>query len=419
MRDSSAANRVRIDLGGSLLSFVQIESMKSHLAAGQQRLESPGEDFTGWVRLPKEFNKQELRRIKETAEAIRHKCDAFVVIGIGGSYLGARAAIEMLADKGAGPAVYYAGHNVSGTYHAKLLEELQGKDVCICVISKSGTTIESNIAFALLKDLLAEKYGKEKAAERIYAITDPKSGTLRQEAEREGYESFAVPENIGGRYSVLTPVGLLPISVAGIDIDAMLSGAAEISDPLPFEEDGAAQYAAARNLLFSMGKVIEIFEICEPGMEYFSEWLKQLFGESEGKQGKGIFPASLQLSTDLHSLGQFLQEGNQIFFETILNVESPPRDMVVPESADESLAGLSMNQVNRAVVLGMMAAHQKAGIPMIRVDVPAMTPYYFGQLVYFFERACTLSGYLAGVNPFDQPGVEKYKAEMRKILSKL
>jgi glucose-6-phosphate isomerase len=419
MIDNPAANQVRIDLDASMLTYEELESMRSRLIAGQQRLESPEEGLTGWVRLPRKFDRQEVQRIKETAAVIRSKCDALVVIGIGGSYLGTRAAIEMLGEKGAKPAVYYAGQNISGTYHGELLAELADKDVCLCVISKSGTTMEPNIAFALLKNLLIGKYGKEEAAKRIYVVTNPKGGPFREEAEREGYESFAVPEDIGGRYSVLTPVGLLPISVAGIDIDAMLLGAAEMSDPLPFEADGAAQYAAARNRLFAMGKVIEVFESCEPRLLYFTEWLKQLFGESEGKQGKGIFPAALQLSTDLHSIGQFLQDGNQIFFETILNVNEPPRDLIIPQGVGKSLAGLSMNQVNRASVLGAMAAHRKAGIPMIRIDIPALTPYYFGQMVYFFERACALSGYLAGVNPFDQPGVEEYKAEMRRILAEL
>lgn len=419
MSDNPAAKQVRVDLGASTLTYEQLESMKGRLVEGQQWLECSEEALTGWVRWPREFDVQEVQRIKETADAIRDKCDAFVIIGIGGSYLGARAAIEMLGEKGMGPTVYYAGHNISGTYHSELLAELAHKDFCLCVVSKSGTTMEPNIAFALLKDLLIKKYGKEKAAERIYVVTNPKSGALREEAEREGYESFTVPEDIGGRYSVLTSVGLLPISVAGIPVDEMLLGAADMSKPLPFEEDGAALYAAARNRLFAMGKAIEIFESCEPRLQFFSEWLKQLFGESEGKQGKGIFPAALQLSTDLHSIGQFLQDGNPVFFETILNVKSSPRDLVIPESAGAPLAGLCMNQVNRAVVLGMTAAHRKAGIPMIRVDIPAMTPYYFGQLVYFFERSCALSGYLAGVNPFDQPGVEEYKTEMRKILAEL
>ena len=408
--------RIGIDFNESALDKGQLAEKQKELSAGQRRLESGKEAFTGWVRLPEEINKKEIIRIKTAAADIRRKCDAFIVIGIGGSYLGARAAIEMLGKKGSLPQIYYAGHNISGTYHAELLEELEGKEICICVISKSGTTTEPGIAFALLKDLLICKYGKEEARRRIYAVTDRNIGVLREEADREGYESFVVPEDIGGRYSVLTAVGLLPISVAGIDIDEMLSGAKKMMKPQLFLEDDAAMYAVARSRLFSSGKVIEVFESYEPRLFYFCEWLKQLFGESEGKQGKGIFPAALQFSTDLHSMGQFLQDGHQIFFETILNVEEPPEDLTVPESAGEHLAALSMNRVNRAAVYGVMAAHRKAGVPMIKIDIPALTPYYFGQLVYFFERACALSGYLSGVNPFDQPGVEEYKAEMRKVL---
>ena len=407
---------ISADFSTSTLTGEQLKSKQSQLSDGQKRLDSGREDFTGWVRLPAEFNRKEIQRIKEAAAAIRSKCDAFVIIGIGGSYLGARAAIEMLGKKGAGPVIYYAGQNISGPYHVELMEELGDKEVCLCVISKSGTTTEPSIAFALLKDMLIQKYGKEEACRRIYAVTDQNRGVLREEADREGYESFVVPDDIGGRYSVLTAVGLLPIAVAGIDVDAMLSGAAEMMGPFPFEEDGAAGYAAARNLLLAKGKVIEVFESYEPRLFYFSEWLKQLFGESEGKQGKGIFPAALQFSTDLHSMGQFLQDGNQIFFETILNVEEPPLDITVPESAGKVLAGRSMNQVNRAAVEGVMAAHGKAGIPMIKIKIPRMTSRYFGQMVYFFERACALSGYLSGGNPFDQPGVEDYKSEMRKIL---
>jgi glucose-6-phosphate isomerase len=407
---------ISIDFSASSLTMQQLNNKQRELSDGQRRLESGEEDYTGWVRLPKVFDRQEVQRIKEAAETIRSKCNAFVVIGIGGSYLGARAAIEMLGQKGAGPVIYYAGQNISGTYHVELMKELEDKDICLCVVSKSGTTTEPGIAFALLKDMLIRKYGKDEARKRIYAVTDRSRGVLREEADREGYESFVVPDDIGGRYSVLTAVGLLPIAVAGIDVDAMLFGAAEMMDPFPFEEDGAARYAAARNQLFEKGKVIEVFESYEPRLMYFSEWLKQLFGESEGKQGKGIFPAALQFSTDLHSMGQFLQDGNQIFFETILNVKEPPLDITVPESAGKALGGRSMNQVNHAAVEGVMAAHSKAGIPMIRIDIPAMTPRYFGQMVYFFERACALSGYLSGVDPFDQPGVEAYKSEMRKIL---
>lgn len=419
-----------LHLEDSLVSEDQIKGYGEALETAKRRLESDEEDYTGWVKLPMQFKDVELKRITETAKQIRQQCEAFVVIGIGGSYLGARAAIELLAPVGAeadtGPKIYFAGQNISGTYHAELIEEIRDKEVCLCVISKSGTTTEPSIAFALLKDLMVQKYGKEEASRRIYAITDEKKGILREETNREGYRSFVVPDDIGGRYSVLTPVGLLPIAVAGIDILEMVIGAShEAGKALePFAPGwigsaySPARLAAVRNELFRSGKLIEVFEYYEPKLQSFTEWLKQLFGESEGKEGKGIFPAALQFSTDLHSMGQFLQEGNQIFFETILNIVNPERDLVVPDSAGEILAGRSMNLVNQAAVDGVMAAHRAAGIPMIKIDIPELTPYTFGQMVYFFEMTCALSGYLSGVNPFNQPGVESYKAEMRKALQK-
>ncbi len=418
MCDSKKRANIRLTLDDSTLERAQIEQKQAEIIKAQRLLSSGKEDFTGWVRLPRTFDRQEVDRIKAAAADIRAKCDAFVIIGIGGSYLGARAAIEMLGGKDEVPCIYYAGQNISGTYHSELMDELEDKDVCLCVISKSGTTTEPSIAFALLKDMLVRKYGKHEANKRIYAITDQNKGVLREEADTEGYESFVVPDDIGGRYSVLTAVGLLPVAVSGIDVDEMLRGAADMSEPLSFDMDGAARYAAARNLYFAMGKYVEVFESYEPRLFYFAEWLKQLFGESEGKEGKGIFPAALQFSTDLHSMGQFLQDGNPIFFETILDINDPPRDLIVPESAGGMLAGKSMNSINRAAVSGVMAAHRKANIPMIKIDIPALTSYHFGQMVYFFERACALSGYLSGVNPFDQPGVEDYKSEMRKALEK-
>lgn len=418
MKTIGQNDQLRISFVDSKLSYQEVEKMKVRTEDAQKRLISNGEVFTGWVDLPETYDKEEIRRIKSVAKDIRKKCDAFVVIGIGGSYLGARAAIEMLEGDKSCPDIYFAGQNISAVYHAHLLEQLKGKEVCICIISKSGTTTEPAIAFSLLKDMMVQKYGRNGVSRRIYAITDRETGIIREAADKEGYESFVIPNDIGGRYSVLTAVGLLPMAVRGIDIDRMLLGAGNIAKPKEFEADGAAQYAAVRNLLFDKGKYIEIFESYEPGFFYFSEWLKQLFGESEGKQGKGIFPASLQFSTDLHSMGQFLQEGNQIFFETIINVEEPNCDLAIPDSAGGALANLSMNDVNNAAFLGVMEAHRKVNIPMIRIDIPAFTPYYFGQMVYFFERACALSGYLSDVNPFDQPGVEEYKSEMRKVLKR-
>ena len=338
-----------------------------------------------------------------------------IVIGIGGSYLGAQAAISALRTETA-PEIFFAGQNLSGTYHKELLEKIKGKELCLCVISKSGTTTESSVAFSILKDELYKKYGREEAAGRIYAITDAEKGILREETNREGYVSFVVPDDIGGRYSVLTAVGLLPIAAAGIDVEAMLKGAECAAIKSKEAKADAELLAATRISLLNRGKTIEVFEYYEPKLQFFAEWLKQLFGESEGKDGKGIFPAALQFSTDLHSMGQFLQDGNQIFFETVLNVLNPPGDLIVPDSAGELLAGKSMNAINQAALEGVVAAHEATGVPIIKLDIPELTPHCFGQMVYFFETTCALSGYLNGVNPFDQPGVESYKTEMRKIL---
>ncbi|MDD3168076.1 MAG: glucose-6-phosphate isomerase [Eubacteriales bacterium] len=414
---------IKLDLSRSLLGPQTITAGQAELEAAKNRLWSGKEPFTGWVGLPFSYDRQELSDIKAAAEKIRKQCQVFVVIGIGGSYLGAQAAIRALrtekeADFGTlgVPEIYFAGQNLSGTYHRELLEKISGKDLCLCVISKSGTTTESSVAFSILKDELYKKYGRKEAAGRIYAITDAEKGILREETNREGYVSFVVPDDIGGRYSVLTAVGLLPIAVAGIDVEGMLKGAEAAAAEAKRPKSDAELLAATRVSLLNSGKTIELFEYYEPKLQFFAEWLKQLFGESEGKDGKGIFPAALQFSTDLHSMGQFLQDGNQIFFETVLNVLNPPGDLTVPESAGELLAGRSMNAINQAAVEGVIAAHEATGVPIIKLEIPALTPHCFGQLVYFFETACALSGYLNGVNPFDQPGVESYKSEMRKVL---
>lgn len=410
-------NTIKLDLSRSLIETGTTSEWKAGLEAAKSKLWSGKEPFTGWVTLPFDYDRKELKEILETADKIRKQCKVLVVIGIGGSYLGAQAAISMLAEKSEDfPEIYFAGQNLSGTYHKELLEKIAGKDLCLCVISKSGTTTESSVAFSILKDELYKKYGREEAAERIYAITDEEKGILREEVKREGYQSFVVPDNIGGRYSVLTAVGLLPIAAAGIDVEAMLLGAKEAAEAAKEENLGAELLAATRISLLGKGKTIEVYEYYEPKLQYFSEWLKQLFGESEGKDGKGIFPAALQFSTDLHSMGQFLQDGNQIFFETVLNVLNPPGDLIVPESAGELLAGRSLNAINQAAVEGVIAAHEATGVPIIKLDIDELSPYAFGQMVYFFETVCALSGYLMGVNPFDQPGVESYKTEMRKVL---
>ena len=418
---------IGLNLDGLDFSRECLEIYTQELQRGQQRLESGQEEFTGWYRLPFDYDRTELQRILEAAEEIRKKCTVFVVIGIGGSYLGTRAAVEWLepAAKAGFPKICFAGQNISSRYHRSLLKELRDKDICLCVISKSGTTAEPSIAFGILKEFLIEKYGREEAGNRIYVITDREKGVLREETNREGYKSFVVPDDIGGRYSVLSAVGLLPIAAAGIDVKRMLEGAAAEAGRVSSGENGSELpknpkmcYAAARNELYKRGKIIEVFEAYEPSLASFIEWLKQLFGESEGKCGKGIFPAGLQFSTDLHSMGQFLQEGNPVVFETILNVEDPGEDLIIPEGAGAALAGKGMSEVNRAALQGVTAAHRKAGISVIRIDLPKADPFVFGSAVWFFERACALSAYLLGVTPFDQPGVEQYKAEMRSVLEK-
>ena len=409
---------LKVDVSLTNLSETALDKVRASASAAYDRLWDGKDDFTGWVRLPMDYDKDELEDILQTACRIQDRCELLIVIGIGGSYLGARAAVEALpVYAGNYPKVRFAGNNISGTYHTALLEEMKDKETCVCVISKSGTTTEPSIAFAIIKDALIKKYGKKEAASRIYAITDAEKGVLRAEAEAEGYKNFIVPDDIGGRYSVLTAVGLLPIAAAGVDVKAMLAGA-EAMMASPAWDKGASDYACSRFLLMGAGKSIEIFEYYEPQLQYFAEWLKQLFGESEGKEGKGLFPASLSFSADLHSMGQFLQEGSPIFFETVLNIEKPDHDVIVPESAGSLLAGRSMNEVNRAAVGGVIAAHKKAGVPIIKIDIPEMTPYFFGQLVYFFEMTCAITGFMMGVNPFDQPGVESYKAEMRNELTR-
>jgi len=408
---------IRIDCSKTGITDAQLQGNRDGTYQALEKLWSGEEDFTGWVKLPLQYDRDELDRLLHVADRIQDQCRLFIVIGIGGSYLGARGVIHALAGRTAPgcPEIRFAGNNLSGTYHGELIEEMERKDTCLCVISKSGTTTEPSIAFAVLKEELIKKYGAEAAGKRIYAITDAEKGILREEADAEGYETFVVPDDIGGRYSVLTPVGLLPIAVAGIDVSELLKGAERMATAPEWDFD-ASDYAVARFELMKAGKVMEIFEYYEPQLQYFVEWLKQLFGESEGKEGKGLFPASLQFTTDLHSLGQFLQEGNQMFFETVLHVMHPDHDIIVPDSAGKLLAGKSMNQVNQAALKGVMAAHESAGIPMVKIDIPGITPYYMGQLLYFFETTCGITAYLMGVNPFNQPGVEQYKKEMHDLL---
>ena len=403
-----------------------LETVREHYAAGQDPL--------GWFTLPEDYDREELARIKVCAEDIRKKCDVFVVIGIGGSYLGARAAIEFLQGnfhnslRKNGPEIYFAGTSVDGDYLADLLKVCEGKDICINVISKSGTTTEPAIAFRVFRDLIEAKYGKEEAKNRIYVTTDKniKPGTLKEFATAEGYESFVVPGNIGGRYSVLTAIGLLPIAVSGADVEAMLAGALEAKNEFAendIEKNICMKYAALRNLFYRAGKKFEMYASYSPAMELMGEWLKQLYGESEGKDGKGIFPVSAIYSRDLHSLGQYVQEGERTMFETILQIAKPAVDFPIPKAAEDIdglgyLEGKNMDFVNKNAFRGTALAHQDGGVPTIVLSIDKADEANFGYMVYFFELACAISGYMLEVDPFNQPGVEAYKKNMFRLLGK-
>lgn len=402
---------------------------EQRLAEVHQRLHSGQEPMTGWVEGPLHMEEGLLKEIQQAAREIQEKCTALVVIGIGGSYLGARACIELLqspfyneyyAKRKRTPKVYFAGHHLSSMYYQELFERLQEEEVCLCVISKSGTTLEPAVIFDLFKRFLAHKYPGKQLSQRIYAITDASRGALREEADREGYKTFVVPDDIGGRYSVLTPVGLLPIAVAGIDIEAIITGArsACLQYQAPdWRQNACYQYGILRHHLASQGKIIEVFEVYEGKLRYFTEWLKQLFGESECKDGKGILPVSLQMSTDLHSMGQFLQEGRQNFFETVVMVDHVAQDVPL---LDQALAGPaeSLHALNLIVQRSAQKAHLENGTPNIQLTMGEISPEAFGEMVYFFEKACAVSCYLTGVNPFDQPGVEGYKRNIKEALRK-
>ena len=394
-----------------------------------------GADFLGWVDLPANYDKDEFARIEKAAKKIQGDSEVLLVIGIGGSYLGARAAIEALnnhfvnlqtSEKRKAPQVIFVGHHISSTYTAELIEYLKDKTFSINVISKSGTTTEPAIAFRIFKKLLIGKVGREEANGRIYATTDAAKGALKTLAASEGYESFVVPDNVGGRFSVLTAVGLLPIAASGVDIAALMQGAADASEEYrsaDLSENEAYQYAVMRNLLYAKGKTIEMLINYEPSLMFFNEWWKQLFGESEGKDNKGIFPASACFSTDLHSMGQYIQEGRRDLFETVINVAKPKIDVTL--EAEESdldglnyLAGETIDFVNKKAFEGTLLAHVDGGVPNLIIELPEISPYSFGYLVYFFEKACAMSGYTLGVNPFDQPGVEAYKKNMFALLGK-
>ena len=423
---------------GYLKEFIsqhEYEAMEPQVKTAHEQLMHKtglGNDFLGWVTLPQDYDKEEFARIKAAAKKVQSNSDVFVVIGIGGSYLGARAAIEFLkSDKYNDlrkdtPAIYFTGNSISSTALAELVEICEGKDVSINMISKSGTTTEPAIAFRVFRELLEKKYGKEGARERIFCTTDKAKGTLKQLADKEGYETFVVPDDVGGRYSVLTAVGLLPIAVAGADIDALMAGAAkamELYNTPSLEENDCYKYAAIRNILYNKGKSTEIMVSYEPCYAMMNEWWKQLFGESEGKDNKGLFPASVIFSTDLHSLGQYIQDGRRTLFETVVLIDEPKQQIVLgndPENVDglNYLEGRTMAFINEKAYEGTVLAHNDGGVPNVVLHVSDFSEDTLGQLIYFFEKACAISGYVLGVNPFNQPGVESYKKNMFALLGK-
>ena len=433
-------NKVTLDYSkaGCFIADHEIESMKTLAPAAKETLVSKsgaGNDFLGWVDLPVDYDKEEFDRIKVAAKRIQEDSEVLLVIGIGGSYLGARAAIEFLRhsfynnvskETRKTPEIYYVGNSISSRYIKGLIDVVGDRDFSVNIISKSGTTTEPAIAFRVFKEILEKKYGKEAAAKRIYATTDKARGALKTVADEEGYETFVVPDDVGGRFSVLTAVGLLPIAVSGADIDKLMEGAAagrELALNAPFEENDAVKYAAVRNILLRKGKSVEVLANYEPSLHYVNEWWKQLYGESEGKDQKGIFPAAVDLTTDLHSMGQFIQDGARIMFETVLNVEESSDQIIINEEAVDLdglnyLAGKDVDFVNKSAMNGTILAHTDGQVPNLRVDIPQQNEYYLGQLFYFFEFACGVSGYLLGVNPFNQPGVESYKSNMFALLGK-
>ena len=433
-------NKITFDYSKAA-SFVkenEVESMKKLALDAKEVLvgkNGAGNDFLGWIDLPVNYDKEEFARIKKAAAKIQSDSEVLLVIGIGGSYLGARAAIEFLrhsfynvVDKSVRktPEIYFVGNSISSTYIKHLIDVIGDRDFSINMISKSGTTTEPAIAFRVFKEMAEKKYGKEGAAKRIYATTDKARGSLKNLATEEGYESFVVPDDVGGRFSVLTAVGLLPIAVSGADIDKLMEGAAEgrkMALEAPFEENDALQYAALRNILLRKGKNIEILANYEPSVHYVSEWWKQLYGESEGKDQKGIFPASVDLTTDLHSMGQFIQDGARIMFETVLNIETSREEILIGEEPVDLdglnyLAGKSVDFVNKSAMNGTILAHTDGQVPNFIVNIPEVSEFYLGELFYFFEFACGVSGYLLGVNPFNQPGVESFKKNMFALLGK-
>lgn len=424
--------KLDISKSGVSLTPAQKEKAQAALSLLYSR-QGAGNDFLGWVTLPTSITASEIARIEKVAEALRSRAEVIVCIGIGGSYLGAKAVAEAMSDSFAflhgntGPKVVFAGQNLSEDYTYELLDAVREKSLAAIVISKSGTTTEPAVAFRIIKAEIEKRYGKEGAAERIVAITDRARGALKTLATNEGYPTFVIPDDVGGRFSVLTPVGLLPLAAAGVDIAALVRGAQEMEcatgADVPFDENLSVQYAAVRYALYESGRKIEILGSYEPKLQYVNEWWKQLYGESEGKDGKGLFPASVTLTADLHSMGQYIQEGERTMFETILSVESSKHEVRIEADAENLdglnyLAGKRLSEVNRMAELGVRLAHVDGGVPNIRIGLPAIDEHSLGALLYFFEKACGISGYLLGVNPFNQPGVEAYKKNMFALLEK-
>lgn len=429
------ALKLNLNYVGKYADKEKFDSMRSEVSAAHKMLTEGtglGSDFLGWLDLPVNYDKDEFRRIKESAEKIKKDSEVLVVLGIGGSYLGARAVIEFIKSnnynllKKDTPDIYFGGNTISSSAVAELMQLIDGRDFSINVISKSGTTTEPAIAFRIFKEIIEKKYGKEEAAKRIYVTTDRQKGALKALADAEGYETFVVPDDVGGRYSVLTAVGLLPIAVAGIDIGALMQGAADAREAYASDDldnNDCYRYAAVRNMLYRDGKAIEMLAAYEPSMTLWCEWFKQLFGESEGKDGKGLFPASAIFSTDLHSLGQYIQQGERCLFETVLWVKEPKTDVEIgfEEANGDGLnfvAGKTVHYVNRKAFEGTVLAHTDGDVPNIILELDKQDEYNLGYMIYFFEKACGLSGYLLGVNPFDQPGVESYKKNMFALLGK-
>lgn len=433
-------NGVNFDLSRArdYVSKEEIDDFKAQVMTALKTLtegSGSGNDFLGWLNLPVDYDKEEFARIKKAAKKIQGDSDVLLVIGIGGSYLGARAANEFLnscfynelsKEQRKAPEIYYVGNNISSKYINNLVALLDGKDFSINIISKSGTTTEPAIAFRVFKEILEKKYGKEEAAKRIYATTDKARGALKKLSDEQGYEEFVVPDDVGGRFSVLTAVGLLPIAASGADIDELMKGAADMRERCmkdPYESNSALLYAAARNIMLRKNKSVEIIANYEPSLHYIAEWWKQLYGESEGKNQRGIFPASVDLTTDLHSMGQFIQDGSRIMFETVLNIIESPEEIVLgKEEVDTDgmnyLAGKTVDFVNKSAMNGTILAHTDGNVPNFVVEIPKQDAYSLGQLFYFFEFACGVSGYMNGVNPFNQPGVESYKKNMFALLGK-